>query len=980
MSQDETTERIILQLKWHHQFQFAGYYAAKKKGFYKNKGLNVEIREGGYGISTVRSVIEGDADYGVSNSEIILYRLNNNPVVLLAPIFQHSPLIFVSRKEKKISTPHDMIGKNIKFTKQTRDIELTATLIKEGIKLSDINHIEGPVKPKDYFDDNIDALSAYITNEPYYYDKNNTDYNIIKPASYGIDFYGDCLFTSEKEAKNNPQRAEAFKKASIKGWEYAMNHPDEIINYILKNYKTDKTRSHLKYEAEKTAELIMHDLISIGHVNPERWRHIGKLFAQFDMVHDDFTLDGFIFNPEPLSDFARIKLSITEFTTAVGLILIGFTILVVFNRKLQKHINQRKKAETELKESEEKFRNIFEQSSESIVIQNFRGNIIDANHSALKLLGYSKKELLKKNIIDFIPESEKIKIKESEEDLKKTGFSINTLKAVKSDGKFITIQNTAGILKISGENVIMNVVNDITDKIKYEARLQLQATILDQIEDMVTATDLEGIIRYVNQAEIKISGLKPKELIGNYINVLKTYKTWLNSAEDIISITSQKGEWEGQTVRPVKDGKNIYLFTRTKLIFDKEDRPMGIVFINTDITARKKAECELELKEKQLRQAQKIEAAGTLAGGIAHDFNNLLYIISGNCELLFMKTEEPTHKHINNILQATNRGADLVKRLLAFSRKTESRLAPVSLNQEIVRVKKMIDRVIPKMIAVKLFLEQKEKYINADQGQIEQILINLCLNARDVMPEGGSLSIKTEHIDYGIFSDSSPLKTSENIPYGEYIMLSVSDTGCGIDPVIKDRVFDPFFTTKSVGKGTGLGLSVIYGIVQSHKGFISCESVTGQGTTFNILFPVADQSPEDYHRKNPETKFEHGRETILIADDEHTITDVTKTMLEMLGYKVMTFNTAESALNEYRRNKEIIDLIILDLGMPGMGGKKAIDEFFSINPFAKIIVASGYSAEGNIQDTLEKGVKNYIVKPFSQNELSALIRHTLDDE
>ncbi|MGM0417225.1 MAG: ABC transporter substrate-binding protein [Thermodesulfobacteriota bacterium] len=980
LSNEEKPEKIILQLKWHHQFQFAGYYAAKKKGFYKDEGLDVEIREGGYGISTVRSVIEGDADYGVSNSEIILYRLNNNPVVLLAPVFQHSPLVFISRKEKNISTPQDMIGKNIKFTKQTRDIELTAIFMKEGMKLADINHIEGPVTPDDYFDDDIDAVSAYITNEPFYYEKNNIDYNIIKPENYGIDFYGDCLFTSEQETKKNPQRAESFKKASLKGWEYALENPDEIIDYILKNYQTKKTRSHLKYEAEKTSELIMHDLISIGHVNPGRWYHIGKLFAQYDLVHDDFTLDGFIFDPESVSDIARIKLSLTEFTTAVGLILFGFTILVLFNRKLQKQINKRKKAESKLKESEEKFRNIFEQSSESIVIQNFKGEIIDANNSALKLLGYSKRELLKQNIVDFIPESEKIKINQAEKDLKNSGFSAIKLKAVKSDGKFITIHNTAGIVKISGENVIMNVVNDITDKIKYESRLQLQATILDQIEDMVTATDLEGKIRYVNQAEIKCSGLKPDKITGNYINILKTYKNWLNSAEEIISTTSQKGEWEGQTVRPGTDGKDIFLFTRTKLIIDKEDKPMGIVFISTDITARKKAENELELKEKQLRQAQKIEAVGTLAGGIAHDFNNLLYIISGNCELLLMKTEQQTHKHINNILQATNRGADLVKRLLAFSRKTESRLTPVSLNQEIVRVKKMIDRVIPKMISVKLFLEQQEKYINADQGQIEQVLINLCLNARDVMPEGGSIIIKTEHIDYGIFSDYPPLKTSENIPYGEYIMLSVSDSGCGIDPVIKDRVFDPFFTTKSVGQGTGLGLSVIYGIVQSHKGFISCESIPGQGTNFNILFPVADQSPEDYHRKNSEKKFEQGRETILIADDEQTITDVTKTMLEMLGYKVMTFNTAESALNEYTRNKEIIDLIILDLGMPGMGGKKAIDEFLSINPYAKIIVASGYSAEGSIQDTLEKGVKNYIVKPFSQNELAALIRHTLDDK
>ncbi|MCB9480799.1 MAG: ABC transporter substrate-binding protein [Desulfobacteraceae bacterium] len=973
---ENSNQKVVLQLKWRHQFQFAGYYAAKIKGFYKKYGLEVEIREGGYDISTVDSVINGKAHYGVSNSEILLARLNNKPVVLVAPIFQHSPLVFISRKTKNISTPQDMVGKRIKFTKKSRDIELFTTLTNEGLNFANIIHIEGSIAREDYFDETIDAISAYITNEPYLYESRNIEYNIIRPLNYGIDFYGDCLFTSESEAKKNPQRVKDFKKASLEGWEYALNNKDEIIEYILKELKPAKSKEHLEYEAEKTSHLIMHNLVEIGHLNPGRWEYIGKIFAAHKLVPPDFKLDGFIFNSDPKPDLKRFKVYLLVLALASTIFFFCLITLLFFNRKLQKEINDRKAAEKKLRESEEKFRNIFQQSNEGIILQDFKGNIIDVNASALRIMGFGKNEFITKNIADMVLPEDLSKLKRASIHLRKYGRAMINLKAFKKNGEIIDITSSSAMLIISDRKIIMNVVNDITRRLEYEEKLKFQATILDQIEDMVTVTDTMGNITYINQSESKRTGLERDEAKGSKVTVFEP-ESENNSADKIIETTLEKGQWHGETLNYDSSGKKIFLFTRAGLISNSEKQPAGVVFISTDMTEIKKAEKELMLKEKQLRQAQKIEAVGTLAGGIAHDFNNLLYIISGNCELILLKADKNLQKYIVRIIQATERGADLVKRLLAFSRKTESRLEPVSLNQEIVRIKKMIDRVLPKMIEVRLILESREKYIKADQGQIEQILINLCLNAKDVMPEGGTLIIQTQFIEY-TNENQLPFSSRKSILHGNYMLLSVEDSGSGMDNSTLERIFDPFFTTKSIGRGTGLGLSVIYGIVQSHNGYIECESIKDKGTRFYILLPVTEERPVIPEDKKDTGELVKGTGTILIADDEKNISLLTRKMLENLGYKVITADNGEMAVEEFKKNSNKIDLVILDIGMPGMGGKKAIEELLKINPWAKIIVASGYSAEGQIKDTLSLGAKNYIVKPYSQSELSKTVKTVLD--
>ncbi len=283
-------QKVSLQLRWKHQFQFAGYYAAVHKGFYREAGLDVTINEGGIKPNAIEEVLENRSEYGVTNSEILLHRLQGKPLVVMAAVFQHSPLVLVSRKELGIRSPQDLVGKQIKMSRNSRDIELHAMFMNEGIDLDSMRIQEGFAKEEHYFDESISSIAAYLTNQPFYFEQKQIPYTVIFPRTYGIDFYGDCLFTSENELKHNPARAKAFREASIKGWAYAMTNVEEIIDVIVRDYKSLKSRDHLRYEAEKMRELILPDLVDIGHINPGRWKHIAKTFEQFGLIKPGYSL------------------------------------------------------------------------------------------------------------------------------------------------------------------------------------------------------------------------------------------------------------------------------------------------------------------------------------------------------------------------------------------------------------------------------------------------------------------------------------------------------------------------------------------------------------------------------------------------------------------------------------------------------------------------------------------------------------------
>ncbi len=395
-----------------------------------------------------------------------------------------------------------------------------------------------------------------------------------------------------------------------------------------------------------------------------------------------------------------------------------------------------------------------------------------------------------------------------------------------------------------------------------------------------------------------------------------------------------------------------------------------------DITARKKAEEEKAALEAQLFHAQKMESIGTLSGGIAHDFNNLLGIILGNAELAMDDLPEwhPAKSNFNEIRTASLRARDVVKQLLSFSRKSDPKQRPAKLVQIVEDALKFLRSSTPTSIEIHQHIpNDTDDTILADSTQINQVLINLFTNAAHAMEDtGGVITIGIENIDL----DQSSATVYPDLPPGSYVKLTVRDTGTGIDHEIKDRIFDPYFTTKEVGKGTGIGLSVVHGIVKSHNGAISVDSKFGEGTTFSILFPMAEE--EAVTETEPADKFPTGNERILIVDDEESMVNIGRGRLERLGYQVEVRTNPIDALELFRADPDEFDLVITDMTMPHITGDKLVKEILKIRPDIPTILCTGFSERIDEEKAKEIGIRGYIEKPFDRGTLSRMVRNVLD--
>jgi signal transduction histidine kinase/ActR/RegA family two-component response regulator len=426
----------------------------------------------------------------------------------------------------------------------------------------------------------------------------------------------------------------------------------------------------------------------------------------------------------------------------------------------------------------------------------------------------------------------------------------------------------------------------------------------------------------------------------------------------------------------LKNGEKVWLAWTNKPIFGSEGEIKEILSIGNDVTAVRRAAEEKKVLESQLQGAQKMEAIGTLAGGIAHDFNNILQAIIGYTQILLMAKEssDPDYEKLQAIEASAQRASELTQRLLVFGRKVESKLKPVDLNQEVHQVCRMLERTIPKMIEITLDLKRDLQIINCDPVQIEQIMMNLGVNARDAMPDGGKLVFQTRNVTL----DEAFCKVNLGCKPGFYVLLRVSDSGIGMEKELQDHIFEPFFTTKETGKGTGLGLAMVYGIVKSHGGYITCDSQPNQGTVFSIYFPAIQSHEKPNPMKVREMPVRGGSERILIVDDEQAIRDLGVELLGSAGYTVVTAPDGETALELYGGEDGKVDLVILDLNMPGMGGKKCLEKLLRINSGVKVIVASGYSAAGLSDDSIRMGAKGFIGKPYEMDKLLKLVREVLD--
>lgn len=503
-------------------------------------------------------------------------------------------------------------------------------------------------------------------------------------------------------------------------------------------------------------------------------------------------------------------------------------------------------------------------------------------------------------------------------------------------------------------------------------------SIFDNAVEGVFQSDFRGRFDNVNNSFAAILGYaSPEEVKAEITNIGEQVYAFQEDRDNFLKLLLSHDlvtGFECQVKR--KDGSLGWISLSARATRDESGRIQIIDGYCVDITARKDAEettCKLE---EQLQQSQKMEALGSLSGGIAHDFNNLLHVISGYVQLLQLhkKEDDADHKYLAEMNKASQRASDLIQRLLTFSRKMKVQPIRLDLNQAIGATCKMLERTIPKMINIDLQLASDLHQLKADPVQIEQVLINLVTNAVHAMDDRGQLIIRTENFH----ADSDFHNRYLEIESGDYVRLSVSDNGQGMDDVTRQRIFEPFFTTKKVGKGTGLGLATVYGIVKGHLGHISCYSELNEGTTFNIYLPVSPSEDIGIEEEQEKTNLAlAGRGTILLVDDENSILDIGEEMLSHHGYTVMRAESGEQALQIFRERRKEIDLVIMDLGMPGMGGEPCLQQLKAIAPEIKVIVASGYAGHKIAKTPETFGAVGFLSKPYSLNLLLLEVQRLL---
>ncbi len=467
-----------------------------------------------------------------------------------------------------------------------------------------------------------------------------------------------------------------------------------------------------------------------------------------------------------------------------------------------------------------------------------------------------------------------------------------------------------------------------------------------------------------------------KDLLWNIDKILPD-EMLSSFSEMFIAIANNEVQGELEITNRTLADDLLHLYLQWFVAPGSRQRYDRIFLALMDLTDRIKVEREKIQLEEQLLQAQKMESIGTLAGGISHDFNNILQAISGYSQLLLFdkRVDDSDYKSLNEINNAALKASELTQQLLTFSRKVKSNLKPTNLNNEIRAIKDILERTIPKMVHIQLHLNKDIQRINADENQIEQILMNLGINASQAMPEGGRLIFETASVKL----DDEYCRGHLGAEPGDFVLVTVSDTGSGMDKETLGHIFEPFFTTKETGSGTGLGLAMVYGIVKNHGGYIMCYSEPGQGSCFKIYFPALSALDSPIRQKIAfDADIPSGSETILMVDDDAALLNLGKNMLERFAYTVLTASSGEAALEAYHLRCKEVALVILDLNMPGMGGRRCLQELLQINPDLKVIIASGYSPHGSVGDTLAEGAKGFVGKPYQLKDILITVRNTLD--
>jgi PAS domain S-box-containing protein len=633
-------------------------------------------------------------------------------------------------------------------------------------------------------------------------------------------------------------------------------------------------------------------------------------------------------------------------------------------------ITERMKMEKALRASEVRYRRLFESARDGILMLDAEtGVVVDVNPFLVELLGVSREVVQGKAIWelgffkDIVANRDHFSELQEREYVRHEDVALRT-----SDGRRIEVEFVSNVYLVNNERVIQCNMRDTTERKRAQESHTRLATAVEQAAEAIVITDSSGAILYTNPAFEKATGYTREEVVGQNPRFLKSGKQDVDFYRQMWTVLSHGGVWTGHLINKRKDGTLFEENATISPVRDRAGRIVNYVAVKRDVSN------EIRL-EQQLFQAQKIEAVGRLAGGVAHDFNNLLGVITGYGAIVHRRLAggDPLKGKVEQILKAAERAAGLTRQLLAFSRKQVLQPEILDLNAVVSDMDKMLRRLIGEDVEFTTLLDPQLGSVRADPGQIEQIIMNLAVNARDAMPEGGRLTIETRNADL----DVDYVATHPPARPGPYVALVVTDTGSGMDAATQARIFEPFFTTKEAGKGTGLGLATVYGIVKQSEGYIWVYSEVGVGTTFKVYLPRIDEQATPARRQEPGPLL-RGSETVLLVEDEASLRELLREVLEANGYSVLAARDGTEALKLAEAHAGTIHVMVTDVIMPGMSGPKIVDLIAPTRPEMKVVFVSGYSDESVTRHGLAGPGRAFLSKPFGPEVLLRKVRESLD--
>jgi PAS domain S-box-containing protein len=629
----------------------------------------------------------------------------------------------------------------------------------------------------------------------------------------------------------------------------------------------------------------------------------------------------------------------------------------------------------ELLESEKRFRDLFENSPDAILVEDMDGTVLDVNFAACVLHGLTREQLIGKNSLrDLIPSSKREWALRDFQKLASGKLSWVESESLSFDGRITPVEVRAGRVEYSGKPALLLHVRDISERRTTETALQssemLFRSVWENSVDGMRLTDENGVIVAVNDAFCKFVEMDASTLEGKLFTIVYSKSSnldeYLQRHREHFRDRAVERKIEHQYI--LHNGHAVF-FEITESFIEVQGRPLLMLSLFRDVTTQRRL-------EEQLRQSQKMEAIGQLAGGVAHDFNNILTVIHGHGSLLLMSDLDDTAaRSAQQITQAAERAAGLTRQLLTFSRRQLIQPKKLDMNKIVGNMTDMLGRLLGADVSLQLNYSQSPATVEADAGMMEQVLLNLAVNARDAMPRGGQLGVRISIMDV----NEDHVRRHPEARVGTFVCVSKSDTGCGIPPENLSRIFEPFFTTKEIGKGTGLGLATVYGIVKQHQGWIEVSSVVGKGTTFRIFIPYVGVQQPETEKPTTQILVRGGSETILLVEDEKPVRELVARVLEKHGYKILQAGTGAEALGVWEQHKNEIALLLTDLVMPdNMNGRELAETLWQRQPDLKVIFTSGYSADIVGKDFKLESDTNFLQKPYHPQILALTVRRCLD--